>query len=158
MAGKFYPMQQGGVGVATGSPANANYSYQSPGDQGHGWQYTYTGTNTALISGGVSDVIIPPDNARNASITYWYNGAGTVTLNVQGTNDSLANIYAGTAIFGTIATVTAPQIVGGTAGSTAVTITMEGVPAGIRLIVAGSGSTGADTLGLTITCNTIIRP
>ena len=139
----------GGI-TATGSEGNAN-AYNN--GRGFGWQKTIQTTNTLGIAGGLSDTILIPQKALNCSVTIAYNGAGTVTADLVTTNASVDEIAAGTAVFGKLPTTVSPQIVGGTANSTAITVLMPTAPTGLRLLVGGSGSAGGDTFTIHVSAS-----
>lgn len=145
MALKF--MTPVGGSLATGSAQNSGYVNVG---RGYGWQATISTTNTLGISGGVSNTIIIPQNARNASVTFSYNGAGTVTVDLQGTNNSVDEIAAGTAVYGKFPTSVSTQIAGGSSNSTAITVVLPSTPVGVRLLVGGAGAVGADTFTFTV--------
>lgn len=136
----------GGI-TATGSAGNAN-AYNN--GKGLGWQKTIQTTNTLGIVGGVSDTILIPLQASHCSVTFAYNGAGTVTVDLQATNGTADEIVAGTATWGKFPTSVATQITGGSSNSTAQTVTLSSTPTAIRLLVGGSGATGSDTFTLSI--------
>jgi hypothetical protein len=157
MANVLNYLQPFGVGAVTsGSSLQNQYAYSgTSGDQGHGWQGAFSWTNTQYTAN--KQFIVIPSNARDVSITYWYNGAATVTDALVASNDIPQNVAS--AVFGGYPTsVTPANIVGGAAGSTAVTATLPGAPLMITFTLGGSGSAGADVIGCTVSCNTIIRP
>ena len=154
MATTLYYLNPIGVGaVASGSGNQPGYNYSgSSGDQGHGWQGSFTWTNTQFTA--QNPVIILPTNARDLCITFKYTGAATVTMTMSGCNDNIATISAGSGVYAPLTSLEVPQIVGGASSCGA----LPGAPISLSAILGGSGSTGSDTVYIAISCNTIIRP
>jgi hypothetical protein len=158
MANKLYYLAPVGVGADLGGSGVQNsYNYTgTSGDQGHGWSAQLSLTNTQFTAN--NPVFALPSNARNLSVTYSYNGAATVTFAPTGSNDTLASVVGGSAVFGTLPPTMAPSILGGTAGSTAVCAAVNSPPEFLGFVIGGTGAAGADTITITISANTIIRP
>lgn len=155
-------LEMGPNGVPTfaqGAPgSSANFQGSRPaGDQGKGYQISYS-TTFAAITGSVTDTILVPPNARDLSLTYSYNGAATVTFAIQGCNNTRDEIKAGNGVFGTFPNADVPSILGGTANSTAVSVALPSAPMAIRGIVGGTGTAGGDTIIVNLSCVATIRP
>lgn len=142
------------IGVQT-IPNSTAYLTNSPrGDQGHGWQLTYTTTYGALTS-GVTDFIAIPNNARVVAVTYKYVGVVGATFSLYASCNSRAEVSAGTAIFGPILSTLAPSVTG-TGG--AASGFLPAAPAFIQGVCAGSGQTSTDAITICLSCVSTIRP
>ncbi len=137
MAGQTLKMD--GPQAATGNYTNPNLNQQ--GTPGNGWQLTYSLLQSALVS-SASDFILLPKNARNFSVVYNYAGAATSLLDVQFTNNTVAEIAAGTAIWAKLPAAQFPQAVGGTASAGVV----DGCFTAIRVLNSGTGQVGTDVI------------
>ena len=161
MAATIQYLQPVGVGsvnagsINSGSINTTDYGGTS-GDQGHGWRGTFSYTNTVWTA--LKPVISLPSNARALNVTFWYNGAATVTVHVTSCNDTLDAVVAETAIFGKYINAALPSLVGGSSGSTAVSASLAAAPLFLKFDLSGSGSSGTDVIGITVSCVTVIRP
>lgn len=136
------------VKMANGVSTTGNYTAPGQslgGTAGTGWQLTYT-TTYAALSSSKTDAIAIPANARGLSAVYLYGGAATATLDLEFSNNTQAEVAAGTAIWGPAKVGDFPQSVGGTTKAGYVDSPFRFV----RGSAGGTGNTGADTITICV--------
>lgn len=126
------------------------------GDQGKGYQITYSGTNTANITSSATEPIAVPSSVRGISVTFQYVGASTTTFALQCSNNTRAEVAAGTATWGQHTLTGA--FVSGTGTGSALTVSIIPAPLFIRGLVGGTGSAGTDTFVIAASAVATIRP